>query len=50
MPNQVKEFNVFREHMNDKILGDKNKVVKRIINLDTIAYKAGALDMKSKNF
>ena len=48
MPNQVKEFNVFREHMNDKILGDKNKVIKRIFNLDTIAYKAGALDMKFK--
>ncbi len=48
MPNQVKEFNVFREHMNDKILGDKNKVIKRIFNLDTNAYKAGALDMKSK--
>lgn len=48
MPNQVKEFNVFREHMNDKILCDKNKVIKRIFNLDTIAYKAGALDMKSK--
>jgi len=48
MPNQVKEFNVFRKHMNDKILVNKNKVIKRIFNLDTIAYKAGALDMKSK--
>lgn len=48
MPNQVKEFNAYRERMNDKILGDNNKVIKRIFNLDTNAFKAGALDLKTK--
>ena len=48
MPNQVKEFNAYRKRMNDKILGDNNKVIKRIFNLDTNAFKAGALDIKTK--
>jgi len=48
MPNQVKEFNEYRERMNNKILGDNNKVIKRIFNLDTNAYKAGVLDVKTK--
>ena len=41
MPNQVEEFNGYRQKMNDKILGDDNKVIKRIFNLDTNAFKAG---------
>jgi len=48
MPNQVEEFNAYRERMNDNILGDNNKVIKRIFNLDTNAFKAGALDVKTK--
>ena len=48
MPNQVKEFNDYRAKMNDKILADNNKVIKRIFNLDTNAFKAGALDVKTK--
>lgn len=48
MSNPVKEFNEYRERMNDKILGDNNKVIKRIFNLDTNAFKAGALDVKTK--
>ena len=34
--------------MNEKILADNNKVIKRIFNLDTNAYAAGALDVKTK--
>ena len=34
--------------MNEKILADNNKVIKRIFNLDTNAYQAGALDVKTK--
>ena len=34
--------------MNDKILGDNNKIIKRIFNLDTNAFAAGALDKKTK--
>ena len=48
MPNQVEEFNGYRQKMNDKILGDDNKVIKRIFNLDTNAFKAGHLDVKTK--
>ncbi|MGB6268532.1 MAG: carboxymuconolactone decarboxylase family protein [Olleya sp.] len=48
MSNQVKDFNDYREKMNDKILGDNNKIIKRIFNLDTNAYAAGALDVKTK--
>ncbi|GGW33547.1 carboxymuconolactone decarboxylase family protein [Arenibacter certesii] len=48
MSNQVKEFNEYRSKMNEKILGDNNKLLKRIFNLDTNAYAAGALDVKTK--
>ena len=48
MPNQVDEFNAYRARMNDKILADNNKVIKRIFNLDTNAFQAGALDVKTK--
>jgi len=48
MPNMVNEFNAYRERMNTKILADNNKVIKRIFNLDTNAFKAGALDVKTK--
>ncbi|MEG9329222.1 carboxymuconolactone decarboxylase family protein [Salinimicrobium catena] len=46
--NQVEEFNEYRQKMNDKILGDNNKIIKRIFNLDTNAFAAGALDVKTK--
>ncbi|MDC1323638.1 carboxymuconolactone decarboxylase family protein, partial [Polaribacter sp.] len=29
MPNKVQEFNDYRQKMNDKILSDDNKVIKR---------------------
>ncbi len=48
MSNIVEEFNDYRERMNEKILGDNNKIIKRIFNLDTNAYQAGALDVKTK--
>ena len=48
MPNQVEEFNAYRAKMNDKILVDNNKIIKRIFNLDTNAFQAGALDAKTK--
>jgi len=48
MPNIVEEFNEYRKRMNDKILGDNNKIIKRIFNLDTNAYQAGILDVKTK--
>lgn len=48
MPDQVNEFNTYREKMNAKLLADNNKVIKRIFNLDTNAFKAGHLDVKTK--
>jgi AhpD family alkylhydroperoxidase len=48
MSNQVKEFNDYRSKMNEKILADNNKVIKRIFNLDTNAYQEGALNVKTK--
>ncbi|MGR7811980.1 carboxymuconolactone decarboxylase family protein [Lacinutrix undariae] len=48
MADIVNDFNAYRAKMNDKILDDNNKIIKRIFNLDTNAFKAGALDVKTK--
>jgi len=44
----VKQFNEYRAKMNEKILASDSLIIKRIFNLDTNAYAAGALDIKSK--
>lgn len=48
MIDEVDEFNSYRAKMNDKILSENNKVLKRIFNLDTNAFAEGALDKKTK--
>ena len=48
MADLVKEFNDYRSKMNEKLLADNNKVIKRIFNVDTNAYLEGALDVKTK--
>lgn len=48
MSDIVSEFNDYRSKMNDKILADNNKIIKRIFNLDTNAFQEGALDVKTK--
>ena len=48
MADLVKDFNDYRSKMNDQILADNNKVIKRIFNLDTNAFQEGALDVKTK--
>ena len=45
---KVAEFNEYRSKMNDKILGENNKVINRFFNLDTNTYKEGALSTKTK--
>ncbi len=45
---KVEEFNTYREKMNEKILSQDNKVLKRFFNLDTNAYQDGALSGKTK--
>lgn len=48
MSSLVKDFNDYRSQMNDKILNADNLVMKRLFNLDTNTYAAGALDVKTK--
>ncbi len=48
MSNPVKEFNDYRTRMNEVILSNDNLVIKRLWNLDSNAYAAGALDVKTK--
>lgn len=48
MSELVKEFNEYREKMNEVILGKQNKVINRLFNLDTNTYAEGALSTKVK--
>ena len=48
MSDILSEFNDYRSKMNEKLLADNNKIVKRIFNLDTNAYAEGVLDVKTK--
>lgn len=44
----LKEFRLYRERMNDRILSSKNLSIKRFFALDSRAYEKGALDVKTK--
>ena len=48
MSDIVKEFNDYRSKMNEVILSKDNLVIKRLFNLDSNTYAAGALDVKTK--
>ncbi|HET7845560.1 MAG TPA: carboxymuconolactone decarboxylase family protein [Xanthomonadales bacterium] len=48
MTDRVKQFTEFRKRMNERILAEDNQVVRRFFALDTQTYKAGALDVKTK--
>jgi AhpD family alkylhydroperoxidase len=48
MNEKVQEFREYRAKMNEKILAADNKVMKRIYNIDTNTYLAGALPVKTK--
>ncbi len=49
MPHKkVKDFDDYRSKMNDKLLKTDNKVLKRIFNLDSNAFKEGHLSVKTK--
>jgi AhpD family alkylhydroperoxidase len=45
---RIAEFTAFRQRMNERILAEDNQVVRRFFALDTQTYKAGALDVKTK--
>ncbi|MEP6898242.1 MAG: carboxymuconolactone decarboxylase family protein [Rhodanobacter sp.] len=48
MSDKLTEFTAFRQRMNERILAQDNQVVRRFFALDTQTYKAGALDVKTK--
>ena len=48
MNEKITEFREYRARMNEKILAADNKVMKRIYNIDTNTYMAGALPVKTK--
>jgi len=48
MGKMLNEFNAYRGKMNDRILSEDNKAVKRFFSVDTITYQPGALDVKTK--
>ena len=48
MAGHVKEFNEFRQKMNERILGTDNRAIKRFFGVDTLTYEAGALDARTK--
>ena len=48
MSNLLNDFREYREKMNTKLQETDNKVIKRIMNLDTNTYKDGALDSGTK--
>ena len=48
MSDKLAEFTAFRQRMNERILSEDNQVVRRFFALDTQTYKAGALDVKTK--
>ncbi len=48
MSNLIQEFNDYRTRMNEVILSKDNLVIKRLWNLDTNTYAAGALSVQTK--
>lgn len=46
--NLFEEFNDYRSKMNERILAEDNKVIKRFFNLDTNTYTDGELDVRTK--
>jgi len=48
MSNRLDEFQAYRTRMNERILSMEHLGIKRFFNLDTMAYKDGALPAKEK--
>lgn len=46
--NKEKEFNDYRNRMNERLLGTNDKIIKRIYNLDTNAFLDGQLSKETK--
>jgi AhpD family alkylhydroperoxidase len=49
MSDKIMEYNAYRQMMNERLLSaENNKIIKRILNLDTNTYMDGALDTRTK--
>ena len=48
MANTIGELRSYRKRMNDRIMEADHLGIKRFFNLDTAAYREGALDPKTK--
>jgi len=48
MAQRLDEFNEFRERMNERILAEDHATIKRFFGVDTLTYRDGALDAKTK--
>ncbi|TAK53644.1 MAG: carboxymuconolactone decarboxylase family protein [Bacteroidetes bacterium] len=48
MGERVDQFNAFRSKMNERILQEDNRAIKRFFSVDTLTYDAGKLDVKTK--
>lgn len=48
MSSPVEEFNHYRSKMNEKLLNENSKIIKRIFNLDANTYQSGVLDSSTK--
>jgi AhpD family alkylhydroperoxidase len=46
--NHIERFEIYRRQMNEKILDAGHLGIKRFFNLDTMCYKDGALDARTK--
>jgi AhpD family alkylhydroperoxidase len=45
---RIRAFTEFRQRMNERILAEDNQVVRRFFALDSQAYRAGVLDVQTK--
>ena len=48
MGERVEQFNDFRSKMNERILKEDNRAIKRFFGVDTLTYEEGKLDVKTK--
>ena len=48
MPNRVDNFRTYRDRMNERIAQIEHLGIKRFFNLDTAAYRDGAIDSRTK--
>lgn len=48
MANRFREFTEYRQRMNEKILEEDHKVIRRFFSIDTLTYQPGSLDVKTK--